>query len=147
MSSWRDNASQEAQNDLDDLFSVSLDAASALLEKNKEFYPFAVSLSIEGEISLIAADTGTEFPDSESLISELKLGLQSDESSIRAAALVADVLIYQGESSAVRVSLEHREGIALELVAPYSLQGLLKKKVQWGDLSAASGEHFVWGAE
>ena len=44
---WRDEASPQAQADLDELLSAALGAAMEHLEKNGEFYPFA--MSVDGE--------------------------------------------------------------------------------------------------
>jgi len=68
MISWRDNASIQAQGDLDGLFSESLNAAIHFLGKNKEFYPFALALSTDGKSSVAVTGQDEEFPDSQSRI-------------------------------------------------------------------------------
>jgi len=144
MESWRDSLSEDAQDEMDELLSHSLEAAIEFLEKNKQFYPFAFALSADGDISLQAIDTGQEFNNSSSLIVELKTALQSIREDLRAVALVADVTVNQTASSAIQVQIEHREGIAITVTAPYSFRGLFKKAVELDELSAASTERFIW---
>ena len=53
MDSWRENVSKEAQNELDEIFEKSINIAEYFLVKNGEFYPFAIGILLNGEISLI----------------------------------------------------------------------------------------------
>ena len=54
---WRDVASPQAQADLDELLSAALGAAMEHLEKNGEFYPFA--MSVDGEPTIDSAGEPT----------------------------------------------------------------------------------------
>ena len=56
MTSWRDSASQVAQNDLDDLLNAVLPFAEELLGKNGEFYPFGAVVSNDGDARMTAGD-------------------------------------------------------------------------------------------
>ena len=50
-----------------------------------------------------------------------------------------------GESDAVRVELEHRDGHAISVLLPYKRKRL-RRGLDFGDLSAGPGERRVWSA-
>src|SRR4051794_19503471 len=67
--SWRDETPPQVQEDLDRLVDEALRAAQHFLEKNGEFYPFALSLDDDGTGQLSGADPGEgEHPPSESVL-------------------------------------------------------------------------------
>jgi hypothetical protein len=140
---WRDDTPQPVQDDLDLLADQALSAAQHFLEKNGEFYPFAVSLSNDGAPTMAAADPGEgEFPSSQVALDLLYRGAEGDRDAIRAAAFVAPVETPDGDS--VRVAIEHRDGgPALELLLPYRRKKL-RKTVELGPLAAGSAERRVW---
>jgi hypothetical protein len=112
MTSWRDTASPSAQDDLDGLLNVVLPLAEDLLGKHGEFYPFGGAVSTKGEASLTAADPGLgRRPASDQVLTSLMEGARANATSSRAAAFVADVRA--DGADAVRVELEHQEGVAL----------------------------------
>lgn len=144
MTSWRDSASPTAQDDLDGLLSVVVPLAEDLLGKHAEFYPFGATVSNDGEASLTGADPALgEHPASDQVLAALYQGAHANASSARAAAFVADVRA--NGSDAVRVELEHREGVALVVLLPYK-RSKFKKTVTFGQMSAASGEPKVWAS-
>jgi len=53
--SWRDSVSQRGQDDLDRLLQESMPIAQRLLEKDGEFFPFALSLANSGDTRIVAA--------------------------------------------------------------------------------------------
>ncbi|MDR2957235.1 MAG: hypothetical protein LBU61_03505 [Coriobacteriales bacterium] len=147
MNSWRDSVSQAAQDDLDNLYAASLHMACELLEKNQEFYPFAFALSVDDEMTPIAVHLGSEFPDSNSVIANLKVVQKSRKHSDKASALTSDVFINQRKSSAIDILMEHREGIALEVIVPYSIHGVIKKKVKLGTIITTPADLLIWPAK
>jgi hypothetical protein len=62
MASWRDSASQQAQDDLDGLLNMTLPFAQQMLSKSGEFYPFGATVTTKGETRLLAGDLGHEHP-------------------------------------------------------------------------------------
>jgi len=142
MTSWRATASASAQEDLDGLLNLVLPLAQELLGKNGQFYPFAAAVSADGEESLTAADAGIgDHPQPDQVLAGLYDGARASAADIRAAAFVVDVLA--DGSDAVRVELEHQDGIALVVLVPYQ-PSTLKRFPKFEQMSVAPGEPRVW---
>ncbi|MDX6286994.1 MAG: hypothetical protein QOG53_2479 [Frankiales bacterium] len=143
MPSWRETTPQLVQDDLDAVLSAALDAAQNLLNKNGEFFPFGVTVSETGEVGLAAADGLGEQPASTVVLDNLYAGVSGNRDAYRAAGFVADVKA--DRSDAVRVEAEHRDGgPALVVLMPYQRKGMVKKVVQYGQMSAGAGERRIW---
>jgi len=145
MASWRDTASQQAQDDLDGLLNPALGFAQQQLDKHGEFYPYAVVVDADGQQRMVAADTGDEQPASADLISTLIAALADERDLLRAAAIVADVRVRELGSEAIRVTLEHSERIALTILLPYRPRRF-GRGIDYGDLQAGPAAAFVWPA-
>jgi len=142
MTSWRDTASEAAQDDLDGLLNNALPFAQQMLEKNGEFYPYGVAFDETGEHRMIAGDPdGSEHPPSLEVLAILVEGMRSQRRELRAVALVSDVRL--ADSDAIRVELEHREGPCMAVVLPYRTRRM-RRGVEFGALAAASGNPQVW---
>lgn len=61
---------------------------------------------------------------------------------MRAAAFVAEVRL--SSSDAVRVELEHQEGVALVVLVPY-VRRRFKRSPSFGQMSVSRGEAKIWG--
>ena len=144
VTSWRDNATLEVQNDLDGLVNASLPFATRMLEEHGEFFPYAIALDDSGERRMVASDPGKgDRPASTDVLSMLVVGLRGERDALRAVALVSDVRL--AESDAVRVELEHRDGHAIAVFLPYT-QKRLRRGIAFGDLTAGPGSVQVWSA-
>lgn len=146
MSSWRDTASAQAQDDLDALLSATLPFAQQLLEKNGEFFPFGAMIEINDDLALTSADPAMvgEHPASADVIAALVERFRSLRDTTRAVAVVSDVQL--GESHAVRVELEHRDGHSFAVILPYE-QDPARRATQYGELAlAGSRGGLVWEA-
>lgn len=143
MASWRDAASQQAQDDLDGLLDPALDFAQQQLDKHGEFYPYAVVVDSDGHQRMVTADTGEERPASADLITALISALSEQRNDLRAAAIVADVHVSEIGSDAVRVTLEHSEQVALSVLLPYRRRRL-GRAIDYGDLQAGETAAFIW---
>jgi hypothetical protein len=140
--SWRDEASPEAQDDLEGLLDAALPFAQQMLEKHGEFFPYAVALDEAGEVRMVAADPGLgERPLSTDVLDTLVAGLREERDRLRAAGLVSDVRLQQ--SDAVRVELEHRDGHAIAVLLPYKTRRL-RRGVEYGEMAAIAGVHQIW---
>ncbi len=143
MASWRDAASKEAQNELDSLLDPALGFARQQLDEHREFFPYAVVVDADGQQRMIAADTGTEQTASADLITILIAALTEQRDQLRASALIADVHLAELKSDAIRVTLEHSEGIALSVLLPYRPRRL-GPGIDYGDLQASEAPSFIW---
>jgi hypothetical protein len=142
MTSWRETASQQAQDDLDTLLTLTLPFAQQQLAEHGEFFPFAAAVGADGIPTLISADPSLgEHPASVDVLNQLVGGLQEQAGNLRAAALVADVRA--GTSDAVRVELEHRDGQAIRALLPYKRKRL-RRGIDYGELVAAPGSQRIW---
>jgi hypothetical protein len=134
MTSWRDSASQQAQDDLDGLLGSSLPFAQEMLDRRGEFFPYAATI--------IAGDPGEgEQPTSVVVIQVLVDGLRAERDTLRASAVVSDVRL--ADSDAVRVEFEHAEGHAIVALLPYRKK-LLRRAIEYGQMTAGPGERQIW---
>ena len=142
MTSWRDSASPQTQDDLDRLLDESLPFAQELLEKNGEFFPYAIALTASGELKHVAGDPGEgDQPSSVAVLQTLVEGLREEADTNRAAAVVSDVRL--SDSDAVRVELEHSEGQAIVVLLPYRTKRL-RRGIEYGETRASQGERQIW---
>jgi hypothetical protein len=147
VSSWRDSVSQGCQDDLDALLASALPAAREFLAKSGEFYPFGFSMASTGETGMIAAYEGAEHPTSSELLTMLYDGLRGQSKSLRGAAVVADVRIKHPDSDAIRVELEHREGVAMVLFLPYRVEKKRNgREVAYGEMRLEDSDRRIWPA-
>jgi hypothetical protein len=143
MPSWRDNASPQAQADLDELLNTALGFAQQQLASHGEFYPYAAAVRADGQTEMIAGrpDTASKNPAAADVIASCVAELTSRQHAIRAAAIIADVRLPELGSDAIEVSLEHAEGQALRVHLPYTRR---RKDISYGPVRASVGSRRVW---
>ncbi|GAC1610395.1 MAG: hypothetical protein NVS3B26_16930 [Mycobacteriales bacterium] len=112
---------EETSGDLDQMLSAAIEAASSMLSVDGEFYPFAVALTLGGELVSPAVDPGTESPEAELVVELLLEALREGRDTIRAAALCSDVTLASdtGDEDAIRVELEAPEREPVTVIVPY----------------------------
>ncbi len=143
--SWRDSVSQGCQDDLDELLNQALPFAQQTLAKYGEFYPYAVSMRVDGEIRMVGAHEGSEHPKSTDLLQLLYEGLRAQATDLRGVAVVSDVRIKDPDGDAVRVEMEHREGVAMGVLLPYRVRKkLIGREVTYGEMLGSQAERRVW---
>jgi hypothetical protein len=150
VTSWRDDTSQQVQDELDDLLDVSLRAAQQRLDDVGEFYPFAVTIAEVGRVGVLTpqVQTGPRAVADVAEVFELCwTTLRGQADTARAAAVVTNVGGPDGD--AIAVALEHREGPAIEVFLPYVAQGKTNGKRppqrhRFGELQAAPGQSRIW---
>ena len=148
--SWRDDTSQQVQDELDDLLDVSLRAAQQRLDEAGEFYPFAVTSAEVGRVEVLSPPVHTgprEVADVAEVFELCWTALRGEAETARAGAVVTNVGGPDGD--AIAVALEHRDGPAIEVFLPYVTQGKTNgkkppQKHRFGQLQAAPGQPRVW---
>jgi hypothetical protein len=145
MTSWRDTATPQAQDDLDRLLELTLPFAQQQLTQHGEFFPFAAAVDADGAPTLVSADPAAvgDRPASTEVLDHLLSGLRDRADDLRAVAVVADVRLES--SDAVRVELEHRDGQAVRVLLPYRKKRL-RRGVDYGQLAAVPGQPHIWAS-
>jgi hypothetical protein len=127
---------------VDGLVGLAIDAALALLAKNKEFYPFG----FEGrgdEAVMVGADPGLgDRPESQAVRDLLVEGGRHRRGEVDAVAYACDVRLASG-GDAILVDFEHRDGLALEIVTPYRLKRF-GRGVKTGPMAVSEGTRRIW---
>lgn len=144
MPSWRDSASAETQTDMDRLLNLALPFAQQMLAKHGEFFPYAVAIDDDGHEQMVAGHPGGEQPPSADVLSVLYDGLQARANAQRAAAVVADVKLREQGTDAIRVVLEHRDGVALAVFLPYRKTS---SGIDYGQIQATASKPRIWALD
>ena len=143
MSSWREDASARAQEDLDALLDMVLPFAQQQLASHGGFFPYGAYIGLGGVAEFVAIYSDSEHPDAAKMFEDSFLALAARRDVIRAAAVAVDVRIGGGVSDAISVNLEHAEGHAITVLLPYS-KARFGKRIKYGSMSAQAGEHRIW---
>jgi hypothetical protein len=140
--SWRDQLSQGAQDDLDGLLDAVLPFGQQMLAEHGEFFPYGALVEADGQVVMVATPEDSARPASSQVLEDLYRAAQQASGTTRAAAFVSDVRLPRSMfGDAIRVELEHREGVGLAVLLPYRRSS---HEVEYGDLSAQRGVQRVW---
>ncbi len=139
---WRDSASRQAQSDLDSLFNDSIDAAADALGRQGMLAPFMLVIGTGGHRAMRQTPQQPAGATEETIVDSLQHA--DDGAELRARATVFDVATAAPvRGSALKITLEHREGQAIDLLVPYRLDDTtLDIDVQ--QANAAAGERRLW---
>ncbi|HEX4057820.1 MAG TPA: hypothetical protein VHX87_05840 [Galbitalea sp.] len=145
MNSWRDEATEEVQEDLDRLLDVTIEAARHFLDVNGEFIPFPMVIKSDGELAAIGLEQPEtpSVPDSAQVIAGLVGLFRERKGSIRALAIGSDVQIPSEAQDAIEVRLEHRDGPAITVLLPYQIDPL-DDTYLYDEPRAQADEHRIW---
>ncbi|OHU22408.1 hypothetical protein BKG76_18310 [Mycobacteroides franklinii] len=135
--SWRENATAGAQEALDTLLSTAIDLAVQNLQNVDSFIPFAVTVNAQQEYSLLSGAG----EDAKETIATLERELASQKDHLVAYALAYDTRVAALGSDAIEIHLQHREGAAMTVQAPYTKTGNI---VEIGELVAQSATRAIW---
>jgi hypothetical protein len=123
---WRDDASEEVQDDFDRLAEVTIAAARNFLDETGDFVPFPMVVKADGELSLIGREqpvTPTA-PNPADVVNGIVTLFRERRNSIRALAIGANVQVPAEATDAIEVRLEHRDGTSIILLVPYQVDSL-----------------------
>lgn len=121
MAGWRDAVSEEAQADLDDLVDAAVDFALRQLDADGGFVPFTLAVGNAGDKQVIQPNyVGEAEPDAVQQLSAQWDAVARVRAGLRAVAVAVDVRLPETGGDAIEVVVEHREGIAIGMLFPYS---------------------------
>ncbi len=132
------------REDLDVLFGSVEPFALQTIARFRRLVPFGAALENSGETRFVGS--APEGAASLALVARGTLvdGLRKDRDSLKAVVLVEDVAVDALGSDAIRFSLEHRDGPAIAVFAPYSVGPWPWRKVSFGEGVTDEGERLVW---
>ena len=115
----------DAKSDCEKLLGAMMPFAEQLLREYGEFFPFGVSMSQKGDITMEAVSDSDEHPPAEKLISLVKerfrAGAQSGK--LKATGLAYDALTLppgkQSKQNTVICALDHRDNYSIQVCFPY----------------------------
>jgi hypothetical protein len=149
MNSGTSSGMAEPNEEIQEVLNFLLPFAERMLTEHGEFYPYAATMSVDGEVTAVPTEGGDEDPDVSDLLVELHAHLreQAAEGSIRASGIAADVTLTDPDSGettdAVQVELDHAQGDAVDVYVPYESGG---EGVKFGALVAAEGREPVFAS-
>jgi hypothetical protein len=145
MADWRDDASEEVQDDFDRLAEVTLAAARSFLDLEGQFLPFPMAIKTDGVLAPIGLDQPKPptAPDVEEVMDGLIGLFRERRGSIRALAIGADVLIPDEMMDAIEMRLEHESGLALKILVPYTIDSL-DDSYLYEEPRITPGDRIIW---
>ena len=102
-------------DDTQKLIDYSIDFASKMLTEKQEFFPFAATVDLKGDIIMTSYFDGDDHPQSQDLINKLQLLLDRllDSRERRAYALTYDVKVKKDDTSektdAIAIKIKHTD--------------------------------------
>lgn len=143
MGSWREDASQRAQNDLDLLVGEALEMGERTLLEKGTVLPFYLGIGEEGQVTVGSLDDRITAPE---MAKKLVILLRKSRSRFRACAIVTDQSLVDqspigGNTDAIWVDLCHSEGPALSCYLPYRSAN---DTPVLGDLGAQQATNLIW---
>jgi hypothetical protein len=141
MTSWRDGATQQSQDDLDGLLDETLPFAQQMLAKFGEFHPFGAAVTVNGGTELFGADPGQGEHAGADVRALLLGGMRGVREKFRAFAVCCDVRL--PDSDAIRVELEHQDGHAVAVLLPYKKKRF-GRGFDYQDLRAGTTDKTIW---
>ncbi|MBF6102361.1 hypothetical protein IU510_30545 [Nocardia cyriacigeorgica] len=135
---WQEDASPQAQIDIDNLFDECIDLISGQLVKQRGFGPFALAISHDDQrsVRLAPASATNKARILDALVQP------GDRATTRAIAVAIDVTLPAG-GDAAELLVEHSDGIALQFLVPYHLDKAAPLAIDATTTSIAKRR--IWG--
>lgn len=119
----------DAKEDFQALLEAAIDAAAFFLDKNREFYPFAMVLDKSGEVQMHAEELSDNKPASQEVIDVLTVSI-GRKTDIKAAAIAT--MAYHENKDVISIDFDHMNSTSMRVTIPYKFKGL-RKKLEMGD--------------
>ncbi|MDO3070510.1 Uncharacterised protein [Mycobacteroides abscessus subsp. bolletii] len=141
---WRSTASPQVQSDLDMLYTDSISLVAEDLGHSDTFGPLMLVVERGGGKAL-RRTAGVQTPLRESEIVK-QLEAPGDAETLRARATVLDVTVKEPfTGDAIKIKLEHAEGVAIDILVPYRVTAE-GKSIDVNAQNAAVAERLLWRA-
>jgi hypothetical protein len=114
-----------SEQDIAKLSGALVPFAQRMLREHGEFYPFAATMDVGGNVAMVGGDTGSERPPSAEVVAFLQeaLRLQARRGEIRACGICLNVGArlpgYAEKMDAICCQIEHAEGRAVQVFVPF----------------------------
>ena len=133
--------------DIDMLSATAVELATEQIEKDGEFFPFALAIAIDhddddDEIDVIEAGAEEEGAEigAEDAMDSLVAHFSENRDTFRAVAIVFDAEMDE-EWDAITVLVAHSTGKYVDVQAPYRISG--RKRI-WGEIEQSDGSLEIW---
>lgn len=130
-----------SKEDFQVLLNQAIDAASFVLSKNKEFYPFGVILDQHNKITLHESEMGSDSPLSQDVIDALTVDIGRIDN-VQAAAIVTMATEVASQHDVIRIDFDHVGGDMMQVLIPYEFKGL-RKKLELGEAVFSEGNRHI----
>ncbi|GIV02228.1 MAG: hypothetical protein KatS3mg015_1058 [Fimbriimonadales bacterium] len=132
--------------DTERLINTILPFCQQMVQRHGGFHPFGAVMSTVGDVELVAAYAGEEFPDPDDLERMLRDGMREGirDGKYRAVAICADVHLTRedgAETDAIRIHIEHEEGNTSAYYIPYRLG---EGDPEYGDIFRTTAERRIF---
>lgn len=129
---------------MDRLFGLVEPFALKTITRFRRLVPFGAALENSGETRLVGSLPEGVAPLALAARSLLVDGLRKDRDSLKAVIVVEDVAVEALGSDAIRFTLEHRDGPAIAVFAPYTVGPWPMRRVDFGEGATDDGDRLVW---
>lgn len=113
---WRDTATAAAQDDCDRILGSIAELAFSILSKGEALVPVAMGIRSDGLVTIVPSQFAST---SLAARNELLAVLKDHQRLWRTVAIASDARLRDGRD-ALRVEIEHREGVGIDLFLPYA---------------------------
>ncbi|HEY8886719.1 MAG TPA: hypothetical protein VIM31_04460 [Candidatus Microsaccharimonas sp.] len=118
--------SPQAKADFEILLNNAIPFIEFLLQKNKEFFPFAYLMETDGELLKLDSGIDDEHPTNQEVIDSLKIQIRRAKQ-LKAVAIAYMTFNSSENSDFITIEFSHVNGGGLLFVLPYAFKGITKR--------------------
>ncbi|MFK4640520.1 hypothetical protein [Paenarthrobacter histidinolovorans] len=148
---WHEGLSEQAIQDVFKLVGVAVPFAEDQLSRNGGLAPYGITTDLAGELghhmAYQEANADGEVDSAESVLM-MADGFRNKKDTLRGTCILSDVLVQVedgGAVDAVRLHIEHSEGLSMNILKPYEIDGQ-SRAVVFGDSAVIPADAHVWSA-